>query len=114
MPNASELAAMMHRAAQAGVEKAAQLVLEEAQRLAPVGTPPDDGHPGELRDSGHVEPVANGATVTFDTPYAKKQELDRRLHHTHGQALYLETALKTVAPKLLEVMAQEIRAGLHG
>lgn len=69
----------------------------------PIGQPPKDPHPGQLRDTGRVEPVVFDADgnlttgITFgdeQTPYARIQHEDLTYHHTHGQAKYIEVPLR--------------------
>jgi hypothetical protein len=95
-----------------GLQDAARAVLELAQRNAPVGTPPDDAHPGMLRDSGHLEhhehPSGDVWVVVFDVPYAASQHeaLDQR--HTQGGPKYLENALKAIMPTVEAAVAGKV------
>lgn len=58
----------LHRGIHDGL---APFVLEEAQRLAPVGDPATDPHSGRLRDSGHIVEGDRGEVlVVFDAPEA--------------------------------------------
>lgn len=69
----------------------------------PIGVPPKDPHPGQLRDTGRVEPVVIDAQgnlttgITFgddNTPYARIQHENLQYRHTHGQAKYVEVPLR--------------------
>jgi len=49
-----QIAAVLPIRAAQGIEAAARQIVRDAQSAAPVGTPPDDPHPGRLRDSIHA------------------------------------------------------------
>jgi len=67
----------------------------------PVGSPPEDKHPGTLRDSGHAQmPKIHGSVVTVEGGYggpaipyalAQHERLDYRHPHMGEGAKYLET-----------------------
>lgn len=91
-----------------GVLLAAKTVLELAKRNAPIGGPEDENR-GALRESGHLERDGTLVQIVFDVPYAAKQHEDLRLRHPHGGGpKFLESALKTLAPKLEQAVAGQI------
>lgn len=69
------------------VRLAAEFVLSAAIPLTPVDE-------GTLRRSGRVEVTDKGATVSFNTPYARRQHEDMSYSHPGGGgAKYLEKAM---------------------
>ena len=81
--------------------KAMEHVREVAVNRAPIET-------GNLRASAETKPELDGASVYFPGPYARRQEYDLEYHHETGQRLYLTSSIQTEAPKVLEILAQEI------
>lgn len=76
----------IQKAALKGVRKLANNILAESQKLVPVDS-------GTLKESGVVSTnnKSNIVTVSYNTPYARKQHEDNTLNHPKGgQAKYLE------------------------
>lgn len=74
------------KAALRGVKKLADVILGESQKLVPVDT-------GTLKESGAIstDKKAQIVTISYNTPYARKQHEDNTLNHPKGgQAKYLE------------------------
>lgn len=97
-------------AGEKAVEKYANHVVGKAQRLAPVDT-------GALKSSGTAEaPTTSGGAVTcligFNTDYAAAVHERLDLHHTQGQAKYLERAMQQEGPKLRNFVEKEMRDAL--
>lgn len=66
-PNPNLLAELARSAeVEEACRRAAEKVAETARDIAPVGSGPDDEHPGQFRDSIHAE----GTTVVSDDPNA--------------------------------------------
>ena len=69
-----------------GIKKLGEVILGESQKLVPVDT-------GVLKDSGTVQSNKReqSVTISYNTPYARKQHEDNTLNHPRGgQAKYLE------------------------
>lgn len=69
-----------------GLKKLGEVILDESQKLVPVDT-------GVLKDSGTVQSNKReqSVTISYNTPYARKQHEDNTLNHPKGgQAKYLE------------------------
>ncbi len=100
-----------------GVNKLNQQIVGDAQQLAPVGGPPyspRDEAPGTLQASGIGLPAKlQGDHVVaengFNTVYAAVQHERLDFRHSHGQAKYLETAIRRIAPKALPFIAAEMK-----
>lgn len=112
----------IREAARRGLENAAKdVVLKSAKEQAPLLEPESmkragrvggnqGGVPGELRDSGKVEMVADDtAAISFNTIYASLQHERMDWHHTHGNAKYLERAMVETRPEQVEAIAKAIR-----
>lgn len=106
----------MRDGAEQGLLEAGHILLERARAQAPIGTPPDDEHPGRLKESGRVDlsPDGRSVVVSFNTPYAAKQHEDQRLHHAGGKAKYLEDPLKQMIPQLPDILGGEVRKRVQG
>lgn len=99
-------------AALRAIDKAAEHVLGQAQQLCPVDT-------GALQNSGTAEPAEFGprgptASIGFNTDYAAAVHERLSVHHPNGQAKYLETAMRDMAPKLPGYIREEMEAALQG
>lgn len=100
-----------------GVNKLNQQIVGDAQQLAPVGGPPYSPHdeaPGTLQASGVGLPAEiKGDSVVaqngFNTVYAPIQHERLDFRHSHGQAKYLETAIRQIAPKAQAFIASEMK-----
>ena len=101
------------RAIDAGVHAVdlfANHVVGKAQDLAPIEF-------GTLKASGVAEKAAFAgnditAVVGFNTDYAAAVHERLDVHHDQGQAKYLETAMRTEAPKLVPHVEKEMRKAL--
>jgi hypothetical protein len=92
-----------------GLTEGAEKILAAARKNAPVGTPPEDDSPGQLRASGEVVQERHAILVAFNVPYAAKQELALHYHHSQGSARYLEKAIQEVGPELEQLVASKVR-----
>lgn len=92
------------KAALKGVRKLANVILGESQKLVPVET-------GTLKDSGTVSLDKQNkiATISYNTPYARKQHEDNTLNHPRGgQAKYLERPFNEKSDELETYVGNEI------
>ncbi len=96
-----------HRAA----VKAAEILLEEANKICPVDT-------GDLRDSGHVvvegEGFSTEATVIYDAEYAiyVHENLDA-YHAPPTQAKWLEETLRQYRGSISSMIRQEVKDAIN-
>lgn len=110
------------QAALAGLEDAADMVMDDAKEGAPLLEPESmkragrvggdqGGVPGELRESGRVdmEPEERRAALSFNTIYASLQHERMDWHHTSGHAKFLEVAMAENRSAVVEVIAARIR-----
>lgn len=91
-------------AAMKGQRKLAANILGESQKLVPVDT-------GTLQRSGHISTDAKTQTTTisYNTPYARKQHEDTTLNHPKGgEAKYLERPFNEKAGQLTAFVEDEI------
>jgi hypothetical protein len=109
------------RAAQRGVhdglERFAEDVLALARSQVPIGDPLVDPNPAiSLAASGRLVWRNRGTVeVRFETEYATKVHESVYLEHPRGGTHhYLENALKALAPRLEEYIADAVEAELHG
>ena len=87
-----------------GVRKLANVILGESQKLVPVET-------GTLKNSGTVSLDKKNkiATISYNTPYARKQHEDNTLNHPRGgQAKYLERPFNEKSDELEIYVGNEI------
>lgn len=97
-------------AAQRGLDVAGEHVIGDSQQLCPAAT-------GALKDSGTTLPAeAKGGSIEkvigHNTNYAAAVHERLDVHHTKGQAKYLETAVRNNAPKIAGFVADAVRAAL--
>jgi hypothetical protein len=83
-------------------------ILADATNRAPL-------EEGTLRGSGNVSDPDDtdgiiSVTISFNTPYAKRQELEESYHHPHGEAHYLENAFKSKVDGYQPLLARAIAA----
>ncbi len=83
--------------------------MEHLRQVAVSKTPIETG---DLRASASVEPIPDGAKVYYPGPYARAQHYRLDYRHEEGQALYLEQPLVQETPKILEIVANDLRAVL--
>lgn len=81
-------------------------VQASAERSAPIGTPPDDPHPGELKANIKVEKDIRGTHIIADTDYAGVVEAT--------QTPFLQSALLENVPHMAPTVAAHVRAHLQG
>lgn len=94
----------LRRDAARALTDAAEHLLEEANRTAPI-------EEGTLVGSGavHVDDRALVAAVSYDTPYAVRQHEDTRLRHNRGRrAKWLEHTFREQAHQVGRHMAYAI------
>lgn len=92
------------QAALKGQKKLAANILGESQKLVPVDT-------GTLQRSGHIttDTGLNITTISYDTPYARKQHEDPTLNHPKGgQAKYLEQPFNEKAGEFENFVLTEV------
>ncbi|NAE18079.1 hypothetical protein [Enterococcus hirae] len=97
--------AVIRAAAEAGLRKAAEHVLEESRRVAPI-------EEDTLIRSGNVsvDAVELKAAVSYNTKYAVRQHEELTWRHDPGrQAKYLEGPMNAEAPIVGQIIAAEIR-----
>jgi hypothetical protein len=90
----------------AAMPAAAFKAMEHLREVAVSKTPIETGN---LRSEAEVKPNPKGAEVYFPGPYARYQHFELQLRHEAGQALYLEQPLVQETPRILEIVAQELR-----
>lgn len=109
---------VVRAAAEAAVEAAAQVILDESQQLVPVDT-------GALKASGQVtkedgptaaisygqhDGAGRDARDTADYAIYVHERMDT--HHEHGRAKFLEQAMHSKAKDAAEIMAETMRAAV--
>lgn len=90
----------------AAIPEAAAKGAEHLRQVAVSKTPIETGN---LRAEAEVKVHEDGAEVYYPGPYARYQHYELQLRHEDGQALYLEIPTVVEAPKIIEVMAAELR-----
>lgn len=90
----------------AAVPGATFKAMEHLHQVAVSKTPVQTGN---LAGESSVEPIPGGASVYYPGPYARYQHYELQLRHETGQALYLEQPLVQETPKILEIVATELR-----
>lgn len=100
----------------AAIYKEAQIEATEMKKRTPVDTRPDAPHPGNLRNSIHVEkPERVGKTISVtiatgkQAPYAIFVHEDPDAHHPVGEWKFMESVLRESRPH----MAARIAARVH-
>lgn len=89
----------------AAIPGAAFKAMEHVRQVAVSRTPIETG---DLRTSAETKPEPNGASVYFPGPYARYQHYEI-LRHEEGQRLYLQSAVESEAPKVIEILTTELR-----
>jgi hypothetical protein len=93
-------------AAERGVFKAAEVLLEQAVALAPF-------EEGPLTVSGKATADGAKAAVSFNTPYALIQHEAVGFQHPNGrQAKYLEQPANSFGPEFLEIVGNAVRGAI--
>ena len=94
----------------AAIPEASTKAMEHLRTVAVSRTPVETGH---LAASAEVKAHRDGAEVYFPGPYARYQHFELQLRHEQGQALYLEQPLVQETPRILEIVAAELRKHIH-
>jgi hypothetical protein len=115
------LATQSPRLAAAALHDEAILVLQDARRLTPIGSPAErDRHVGQLRESGAVDdPVTDddGLVVAIHfggpgIPYAIRQHQGHYTHPQGGEREYLVDAIDKAKRGLGQRLADRIAAAM--
>lgn len=99
----------IQKAALKGVKKLADNILGESQKLVPVDT-------GILKESGAIDTdkKTNIVTISYNTPYARKQHEDNTLNHPKGgQAKYLEQPFNEKSGEIEKFVGDAIHKALQ-
>lgn len=99
-------------AARRALDVFGEMVVGNAQQLTPVDT-------GALQASGTTLPAEEKGqkltkVVGFNTNYAAAVHERLELYHEHGQAKFLETAVRELRPRFQPFIAAKVRAALEG
>jgi hypothetical protein len=98
-------------AVKAAIPDAAFKAMEHVHQVAVEKTPLMTGN---LRSESHVDAQPDGAILRYEGPYARYQEFGishhgKELRHETGQSFYLVTSVIQETPKVLEIVAEELR-----
>lgn len=94
-------------AAERALYRASHHLLEEANRTIPF-------REGILMGSGYADNDDHRATVSYDTPYAKRQHEELTYRHPGGRrAKWLEQALNEQRGALFLILAREMRSRMR-
>lgn len=99
----------IEKSAVKGLKKLAEVILGESQKIVPVET-------GTLKDSGTVSLDNKNkiATISYNTPYARKQHEDNTLNHPRGgEAKYLERPFNEKSDELEVYVGDSINKTLR-
>ena len=96
------------------VREEMEIELKEMKRRTPVDTTPNAPHPGQLRDSLHLEGprLENGliaAEITTDVDYAVYVHEDPTAHHPIGEWKFIEGPLRESRPYMAARIAENAR-----
>lgn len=89
----------------AAIPAASFKAMEHLRGVAVERTPIETG---DLRAGAHTTSGPHGAEVTYPGPYARYQHYEI-LRHEAGQRLYLESAVLSETPKVIEILGEELR-----
>lgn len=104
--NGAAITAAVQKAAERGVQLAAEHLLQKSRELVPI-------EEGTLERSGTVTREGTRAAVSYDGPYATRQHEELLWRHDDGrQAKYLEQPARDEAPEMQNIMAAQIRRAL--
>ena len=91
---------------QRALRRAGEALADEAKALSPDDT-------GEMDESVREDLLdADSIRVSFNTAYAKKQHYSKKNRHDNGERLFLLKATETAAPRIEQILADEIRRSL--
>ncbi len=94
-------------AVERGLEAAAELLLDESNRKAPIET-------GDLIRSGVARAEGNEAAVGYSSKYAVRQHEELSYQHDAGrEAKFLENAQRNNASEIADTIADAIREALR-
>jgi hypothetical protein len=98
-------------AVKAAIPDAAFKAMEHVRQVAVDKAPIETGN---LRGGASTVANPDGALVRFEGPYARYQEYGishhgHELRHETGQSFYLITSVIQETPKVLEIVAEELR-----
>jgi len=88
----------------AAIPAASFKAMEHVHGVAVERTPIESGN---LRGESYVEATPDGANVVYPGPYARYQEYEI-LRHEVGQRLYLTSTILSEAPKVIEILTDEL------
>lgn len=102
--NPARVTAAMREDAQRALDDAAEFLLEEANRTAPI-------EEGTLIGSGVVSRTGDlTVAASYDTPYAVRQHEDTRLRHDPGRrARWLAYTWREQSPRIARFLAERMR-----
>jgi hypothetical protein len=89
----------------AAIPAASFKAMEHVREVAVNRTPLESG---DLRTGASTTAGPHGGEVTYPGPYARYQEYEI-LRHEVGQRLYLTSTIIQEAPKVIEILATELR-----
>lgn len=95
-----------------GLSLGAKMVLALANEHAPLGSPPDDPHPGQLIGSARTDydDGVETASVFYDTVYAARVHQNPKWNFGNGRAgKWLYTASLKSRPLLLSVFGDALK-----
>ena len=93
----------------AAIPGAAFKAMEHVRATAVNRTPIETG---DLRTSASVVPTPEGANVVYDSVYSRYQEYEI-LRHEVGQRLYLTSSILSEAPKVIEILTEELSKAIE-
>lgn len=94
-------------AAEAGVGKAGEYLLEASQNQVPVDT-------GDLKESGRVRHDGLKAAVSYRDPIAVIVHENMQAHHDVGNAKFLENPMNSERDEVGRIIATEVKTRLGG
>lgn len=96
------------RAAEEGLQKALEHLLNKANELVPLDE-------GPLQNSGRIVRTGLNGFVTYDMVYARRQHEELTWKHAPGRsAKYLEKPMNSERDVMLQLMAVPLRRWLRG
>lgn len=103
----AEVEARLQAAARAALFDASHYVLEKANETVPI-------REGILQASGYADSDERMATISYDTPYARRQHEEMSYRHPQGRrAKWLELTLREQATQVLNIMAKRLMSALR-
>ena len=93
----------------AAIPAAAFKAMEHVRGVAVERTPLESG---DLRAGAHTDATPEGANVVYDSVYSRYQEYEI-LRHEVGQRLYLTSSILSEAPKVIEILTEELSKAIE-